>query len=199
VLPEPIPPTPDPLGDLCVAACAGDLGAMRRVLDAVAPRVYAVARRVLGPAHDEVEDVAQEALIALVRALPAFRGECPVIGYAARIAVRTAVAARRRQRAGDRGRELAEPGAADDEASAAQTVAGARRLALLRELLAELPAGQGETLALRVVLGCSVQEIAVATGAPVNTVRSRLRLAKTALRERIEADPALAEELEVKA
>ena len=30
-------------------------------------------------------------------------------------------------------------------------------------------------------------------GAPINTVRSRLRLAKEALRSRIESDPALAE------
>ena len=38
-----------------------------------------------------------------------------------------------------------------------------------------------------------MQEVADATGAPVNTVRSRLRLAKEALRHRIEKDPAFAE------
>jgi RNA polymerase sigma-70 factor (ECF subfamily) len=64
-------------------------------------------------------------------------------------------------------------------------------------MLAELPAGQGETLALRVVLGSSIKEIAEATQVPVNTVRSRLRLAKEALRKRIEEDPTLAAELEV--
>jgi RNA polymerase sigma-70 factor (ECF subfamily) len=40
-----------------------------------------------------------------------------------------------------------------------------------------------------------MQEVADATGAPVNTVRSRLRLAKEALRRRIEEDPALIEVL----
>ncbi len=42
-----------------------------------------------------------------------------------------------------------------------------------------------------------VQEVADATGVPVNTVRSRMRLAKEALRRRIEADPDLLEMLEV--
>jgi RNA polymerase sigma-70 factor (ECF subfamily) len=42
-----------------------------------------------------------------------------------------------------------------------------------------------------------MQEVADATGAPVNTVRSRLRLAKEALAKRIDEDPFLAEALEV--
>jgi RNA polymerase sigma-70 factor (ECF subfamily) len=42
-------------------------------------------------------------------------------------------------------------------------------------------------------LGHSIEEIAVITNAPVNTVRSRLRLAKEALRSRVEADPRWAE------
>jgi RNA polymerase sigma-70 factor (ECF subfamily) len=187
----------DPYGELARAAAGGDLGAMRQVLEAVGPRVLAVVRRLLGPTHADVQDVAQESLIALVRALPAFRGECSAAGYAARIAVRTTVAARNKsRRRQDKIREMA-----DDQptpsASASDTAASSRRLCLLRELLSELPAGQGETLALRVVLGCSIKEIAVSTDVPINTVRSRLRLAKQALRTRIENDPAMADELEI--
>ena len=63
------------------------------------------------------------------------------------------------------------------------------------ELLARLPEEQAETLALRVVLGWSLDEIASATGAPTNTVRSRMRLAKDALRKSIEKSPGLFEEL----
>ena len=58
----------------------------------------------------------------------------------------------------------------------------------MRELLAAIPTEQGETLAMRVVLGWSLEEIAAHTRVPVNTVRSRLRLAKEAMRRRIEAD-----------
>ena len=68
-----------------------------------------------------------------------------------------------------------------------------RRQALLQELIDELPEPQAETLALRVVVGLSLKETAAATGAPVNTVRSRMRLAREALRTRIEQQPALAE------
>src|SRR5262245_34952031 len=89
--------TRDPLGELARAAAAGDLAAMRQLLDAVAPRLWRVVRSVLGPWAADVDDVAQESLIALVRALPAFRSECAVEGYAARIAVRTAVAAQKRR------------------------------------------------------------------------------------------------------
>jgi RNA polymerase sigma-70 factor (ECF subfamily) len=182
---------------LAHAAAGGDLSAMRQVLEAVGPRVLAVVRRVVGPGHADVEDIAQESLIALVRALPAFRGDCSAAGYAARIAVRTAVATRTQsKRREDRRRELERDGA-QHAPPASETAAAARRLGALRELLAELPAGQGETLALRFVLGCSVKEIAASTDVPINTVRSRLRLAKQALRERIEDDPAMAEELEV--
>jgi RNA polymerase sigma-70 factor (ECF subfamily) len=46
------------------------------------------------------------------------------------------------------------------------------------------------------MLSWSLEEVASATGAPVNTVRSRVRLAKEALRKRIEADPSLTDDLE---
>jgi RNA polymerase sigma-70 factor (ECF subfamily) len=75
-------------------------------------------------------------------------------------------------------------------------IAAARRRALIRTLLDELPEEQAETLALRVMLGWSLKEIAASTGAPLNTVRSRLRLAKEAIRRRIADNPALAEALE---
>lgn len=188
----------DPHGELARAAADGDLTAMRQLLDAVAPRVLRVVRSVLGGSSPDAEDVAQESLIALVRALPAFRGECPADGYAARIAVRTAVAARKRRLGREqRLREL--PQAIEQtEPPAAEHYAAELRKDLIRELLGELPEAQAETLALRVVLGCSLEEIASATGAPLNTVRSRLRLAKQALKERIEADAELAEKLEVR-
>jgi len=67
----------------------------------------------------------------------------------------------------------------------------------VRGLIQTLPEEQAETLALRVVLGFSLEEVAEATGVPLNTVRSRVRLAKTALKKRIEADPKLLAALEV--
>lgn len=179
-------------------AVEGDVVAIREILEAVAPRVHAVARRVLGSGDPDAEDVTQEALIALVRALPSFRGEGTVAAFAARIAVRTAVTSRsRKRRRAERRRALEREPFREPRSEATGLLPSSRRLRVLRELLEDLPAGQGETLALRVVLGCSLAEIAASTEVPLNTVRSRLRLAKAAMRRRIEADPALARALEI--
>jgi RNA polymerase sigma-70 factor (ECF subfamily) len=186
----------DGLRDLVAAAAAGDARAARRVLERVAPSVHRVVRGVLGPSAQRgtsVEDVTQEALLALVHALGAFRGECGFVHYACRIAARTAVAARRARKAEAHLEPLGEeaPEIAGDDPEAP------RRRALIRSLLDELPEPQAETLVLRVMLGCSLAEVSRATGVPLNTVRSRLRLAKEALRTRIEQDVALADLLEV--
>jgi RNA polymerase sigma factor (sigma-70 family) len=178
------------------AAAAGDPASVRRVLVRVAPSVQRVVRTVLGPAGAHAEDVTQEALLAVVHALGSFRGECGFVHYACRIGARVAVVARRARAAevvvepldAEGARDLPVPGD-DPEAP--------RRRALLRALLDELPEAQAETIVLRVMLGYSMAEVAEATGAPLNTVRSRLRLAKEALRSRIEQDEALAEMLEV--
>ena len=90
------------------------------------------------------------------------------------------------------------PGSAPPRArGGGSDLAAARRRALVRRLLDELPEEQAEALALRVALGWSLKEIAETTGTPLNTVRSRMRLAKEALRRRIGNDPDLADELGV--
>lgn len=190
----------DPLAVKARAAAAGDLAAMRELLEALAPALRRVVRGILGAAHADVDDALQESLIALVRALPAFRGDSRVQSYAARITVRTALASRRRGRLRDQRherfhREVSDP--AEPVATPRQHVAADQRRHVLHQLLDELPEAQAETMALRFVLGCSLAEVAEATSAPLNTVRSRLRLAKEALRRRIEQEPSLVEKLEV--
>lgn len=186
---------------LARAAAGGDVTATRKLLESVAPRVSRVVRVVLGAGNPDVDDVIQQALIGLVQALPSFRGECEPASYASRIALRAAVAARKQARSRrarqDDGVEL-ERVECDAELPSDAARAARRRKAVL-ELLAELPDEQAESMALRFVLGWSLDEVARGTGAPVNTVRSRLRLAKEALRRRIEADPTLADALEVEA
>jgi len=154
-----------------------------------------VVRGVLGAHSSDVDDVAQQSLIALIQALPAFRGECEPAGYACRIALRTALAARKRASIARARRDSATD--ADTLASTPLDEGANRRTELLRTLLDELPTEQAEALSMRTVLGWSLEEISAASGAPVNTIRSRLRLAKEAMRKKIDADPALAEELGV--
>jgi RNA polymerase sigma-70 factor (ECF subfamily) len=191
-------PVGDPLATLVVAASGGDAQATRRLLDALARPVLRVVKTVLGVSHPDVDDAAQESLIAFVRALPAFRGDCGAVHYAARIAVRTSMVWKRRARTtspapADEASDQPERAAEGDDPAAESEAS--RRRELLQRLLANLPEAQAEALVLRIVLGYSMQEVAEACGAPLNTIRSRLRLAKEALRRRIEEDPSLAEDL----
>jgi RNA polymerase sigma-70 factor (ECF subfamily) len=169
---------------------------MRQLLRAVGASLLSAVRAIAGREASDVEDIIQETLVAFVQALPAFRGESSVVHYASRIAVRTAVAARKRRVARQNRTEALVSGESSIEQfaqSPGEEAWTARRRELLRALLDDLPEVQAETFALRIALGYSMQEVADATQAPVNTVRSRLRLAKEALRKRIERDPAFSE------
>jgi RNA polymerase sigma-70 factor (ECF subfamily) len=167
------------------------------LLVTLGPALLGAVRGVLGAHSPDVEDVLQEAMLALHRALSSFRGESKTVHFACRVAVQTAMNARRR--AGYRARYTpsVSPDAFDDVPHAAASPADAQsaseRREALRALLDELPLPQGEALALHVVLGYSVEETAETTGVPVNTVRSRLRNALAALRERIRDDSHLRE------
>jgi RNA polymerase sigma-70 factor (ECF subfamily) len=176
-------------------AAGGDVRSTRRLLELVAPSVLRVVQRMMGSRHPEVDDAAQLALLGFVQALPAFRGECDPSHFAIRIAIRTAGATRRRFRSRQDRRDDSVD-IEDIEAPLEGPRALLRRRAVLR-LFDRLPEEQAETMALRFVLGWKLHEIAQATGAPFNTVRSRLRLAKEALKKRIEEDPALAEAVDL--
>jgi RNA polymerase sigma-70 factor (ECF subfamily) len=184
--------------DLAKAAAEGDTAATTHLLRKLAPEMARVVRGVMGPYAADADDATQQALVALIHALPAFRGECAPAGYACRIAFRTALGVRKHVQ---RRRRLSDPSVDTDAFPSGQLPSAqgdaARRMQLLRTLLDELPAEQAEAICLRTVLGWSLDEIAQASAAPLNTVRSRLRLAKEALRAKISADPLLASELGV--
>lgn len=182
----------DPSTVLAFAAIAGDTDALEALLRDLAPSLLAVVRAVLGAGHPDLDDALQESLMAVVDALPAFEGRSTIGRYASRIALRLCLERRKRAQRYRAHHALVEEIDAlgvigEDDGDAA------RRREALRGLLEQLPEVQAETLALRVCLGLSLEEVAEVTGAPLNTVRSRVRLARETLRARIEADPALAE------
>jgi RNA polymerase sigma-70 factor (ECF subfamily) len=186
------------VGEIARLAAAGDTSATARLLRIVAPEMLRVVRGVMGPYSSDVEDAFQQSLVALIQALPAFRGECAAAGYACRIAFRTALGMRKRSHLARVRYDTSTDTDLFADSDAPGTLSDARRRTeLVRGLLDQIPAEQAEALAMRTMLGWSIEEIAQASGAPINTVRSRLRLAKEALRRHIEADPSLADELGV--
>jgi RNA polymerase sigma factor (sigma-70 family) len=189
----------DELAALARAANAGRADAVRTLIVSVTPAVLRAVRGVLGNAHPDVEDVAQEAVFRFVHALAGFRYESSVLHFACKVAVHTALNARRGQKRRGEGRteELTPSdhmslGPAPDE-----ELACAARRSAVRELFATLPTAQAEVFVMHIVLGFSVEETAAACDVPANTVRSRLRLAKQAMRMRASSIPALRDLVEV--
>ena len=190
----------DQLRPLLNAAVEGDPSAAAALVAQVGGSMLAVIRRVLGSDHNDIQDVAQEATIALLRALSTFRQECRVVYFANRIALVTALDLRRRLRSRGRWWDFGERNLetiADDGSSPLTTIVRSRRRALVRQLIGELPTVIGETVAAYFLLDQTVEEIAAMFSASPNTVRSRLRLGKKALREKVQHNPHLTEMLEV--
>ena len=180
------------------AAVAGVPTAISALLRELSPEVARVARTILGPNDMAIEDTIQDALVSLMHALPSFRRDCSIRRYANRIAARTALLTRSRNRA-TRQREAKfylddRPAAYIDGRQDLQH----RRKVFVHRMFDELPQAQAEVIALRFLLGYSLEEIAEAVGAPLNTVRSRIRLAKEAMRAHLDNDPELLEHLPVR-
>jgi RNA polymerase sigma factor (sigma-70 family) len=172
-------------------------GQLCEVLRSVTPAMRRAIRRVVGRRHPEEEDIFQEAAIALVRALPAFRGECPLSRFAGRIASLRAASHFRATPPGPTGKAAAHdlgPGQQSPTSlEAVDTALHERRRKAMARALAGIPHRQAEAAFLHYALGFTVDELAAMSAAPVQTVRSRLRLAKAALRTHIASDPRAAE------
>jgi RNA polymerase sigma-70 factor, ECF subfamily len=198
VLRSQTPEQQGPSDALVDAAVAGVPTAISALLRKLSPEVARVVRTILGPNDMVVEDAIQDALLSLMHALPSFRRDCSIRRYANRIAARTALAARSRART-LRTREY--KFSLDEKMP--EYIDGRRdlqhrRKAFVHRMFEELPEAQAKAIVLRFLLGYSLEEIADALDCPVNTVRSRIRLAKEAMRAELANDPELIESLPVR-
>jgi RNA polymerase sigma-70 factor (ECF subfamily) len=164
-----------PIDNLALAAVAGDIVARDRLLAAVYPLVLRYCRGRLGHRTSVIgsaEDVAQEACLAIVTALPSYvisgrSFQAFVYGIAAHKVV-DAFRARGRNRT-DAMAELPERPVLHDGPEQ-RLLAGelAERLAGLLQLL---PPRQREVVLLRVAVGLSAEETAEAVGSTPGAVR----------------------------
>src|SRR5262249_42876576 len=166
---------PAQLDALARAALGREPEAIRRFLLAVAPAIGRACRGVMGARHPDLEDTIQDAFIDVTRGLPSYRFEGSLLGFVMKIAVRRALASRRRSVARLRHLQLLDD--LHDELPVADANVGEiERAEVMRDLIRRLRPIQAETLVMRVVLGFTVEEIALATEVSVNTVKTRLRL-----------------------
>lgn len=163
------------------AAMEGQREAASELLTELLPRVRNLVRY---SAHvgAEVEDITQEALVAILRGLPTYRGEGAFAAWADRVVVRVTFAASRRARAERQQLDLDEEQAATalpaDEAPPEDCLLRHRMVKFLDKLSDE----QRRALLLHYVMGMSVPEVAEELSTPAETIRSRLRLGKAHLR-----------------
>jgi RNA polymerase sigma-70 factor (ECF subfamily) len=167
---------------LARAALGQSSEAVRQFLLAISPLVGRACRGVMGARHPDLEDTIQDSLIDVTRGLSSYRFEGSLVGFVTTVAIRRALAARRRNVARVRHLQLLDD--LHDELPVTDANAGEiEQVEVMRDLLRRVRPIQAETLVMRVVLGFSVEEIAVATEVSVNTVKTRLKLGKKALRQ----------------
>jgi|tagenome__1003787_1003787.scaffolds.fasta_scaffold20092683_2 RNA polymerase sigma-70 factor (ECF subfamily) len=173
---------PTHLDALAREALGPDPEAVRRFLLAISPAIGRACRGVMGARHTDLEDTVQDCFIDVTRGLPSYRFQGNLLGFVTKIAVRRALASRRRSVARVRHLQLLDD--LHDELPVADANLGEiERAEVMRDLIRRVRPIQAETLVMRVVLGFSVEEIAAATEVSVNTVKTRLRLGKKALRQ----------------
>ncbi len=160
------------------AAAAGDRDAAQSLCRELLPRVRNLVRYLVR-GDGRVDDIAQEALIAVLRGLGTYRGDGRFEAWVDRVVARSTFATLRRIRA------ETQPGTedvAERERDPVESAPYEERRALATAL-DRLPPDQRQALILHFSVGMTVPEIAQAVAAPFETVRSRLRLAKATLRE----------------
>ena len=146
------------------------------------PRIYGVARRMLGNAAD-AEDVTQDVLLQVVRRLDTFRGEARFTTWLDRVTVNAALA-HRRGRARRRERQLDAP---LDGLPGVATPKGPERVALDRETwalversIARMPEMYRDVFVLAEVEGLANAEVGGLLGLSLPAVKSRLHRARAA-------------------
>jgi len=163
-----------------------DRDAFEQLFDHFAPRIHAHLLR-LGAEGALAEELTQEVMTTLWHKAALFDGaKSSVATWLFRIARNRRIDQLRRSR-DTRPLDLDDLlGVADDAAPADEAIDAARREVLVRQALERLPAEQLALIRLAFFQGLSHSEIAAATGLPLGTVKSRLRLAFERLRRTLE-------------
>lgn len=172
-------------------AAQGDPDAIQTLVMELGGGMLRTVRKVLGSQHADVEDVTQDAVLGMLAGLATFRGDSTVAHFANRVALRRALHARRhfavRDRVGGLSEDIEEASSPTDQSPFELAVARQRRR-VVRELLGQLSAPVSEALAMHFMFGYTVDEIATALESSPNTVWSRLKLGKRALRAALAKD-----------
>jgi len=176
--------------ELAQRASSGDRAAQRELFSAQRLAVHHTLFRILG-SNRELEDLLQDAFIAIFRALPSFRGDSTLATWCRTIATRTAYVAISRRRPAAIDLALVEDQLPDGDPDA-------RRIAIARAAARRLYAALDQidprrriAFALAVIDGLPVREVARITSSTVTGVKTRVWRARRELFKRAKQDPVL--------
>lgn len=164
---------------------AGEAAAFEEIVFATTDRLYRLAARLTGDAH-EAEDALQEGFIRAYDAVRTgrFDGRSSVETWLYRIIANAALdSVRARKR-----RERATPDAPAPRDDGARKMDASVALTEMAEWLEELPAEQRAALVLKELEGLSAARVAEVLGISEGAVEQRLVRARATLRERSERD-----------
>lgn len=185
MIPKPVQ-SPKPFDFSLEKLRRGERETLEGVLRHLLPSVRGWLQRLLGPR--ELDDATQDALIALAKSLPKFRGDSALSTYAHRVTVR--VAYRYFKSAPSEGLQLVAPSvdALDPESRAIAREA----LRRLRACLERMPPKRRVAFVLCCVEGLSPKEAAQVAGCARIAMRSRLLKARQEVERRLGHDPYIA-------
>jgi RNA polymerase sigma factor (sigma-70 family) len=170
--------------DLIRSAQAADQEAFRALVERYRLPVLRTARILLADST-LAEDVAQEAWVNAWRALGQFNPERPFRPWILRIVANCCRMELRRRHGTDAALDLVEPAQLSDQSDLLADVVRREEYEALDDAISSLPPAQRQIVALRYRADLDLGEIALVTGLPLGTVKSRLSRALTAIRERV--------------
>ena len=179
---------------LCERAASGEPAARAEVAERLFDRVRAMSGYMCG-GDSSAEDMAQTAMIEILRGLGSFRGESSLETWADCVASRAIMRQIKRARRHRLRFRLLGWGKSGEEIEQVASTRPSSELVLVRQRLAialgKLPEERRLVMMLKLVQGYSIKEIARMTDTRQNTVRDRLRLGRKTMRELIERDELL--------
>lgn len=174
---------------LVQAASAREQWAATAIWNRYAPMVYGLLDRALGSAG-ESEDLTQEVFLRVFAAIGKLRDPSALRSFIYSAALRMLRWHLRSKRI-RRLLTLSDSGQLPDRASAATDSEGRELLRRFYRLLDTLSANDRTAFVLRHIEGLSLQEIVIATGASLATVKRRVRRASNEVGTLAKADPEL--------
>lgn len=177
---------------------AGDRDAFRQLVERHTPALFNLAFR-LTRDREEAADITQEAFRRAFEALPNSRTDLPFKPWLFQIAVNLCRDWAKRQRPLSLADLSREPDEGEEREDAAERVPDTQPLPIalveaeetrqaLHRAIETLPPAYRAAIVLRYMEDMSYQDIAVALGLPLNTVRTHLARAKKALHVRLKAE-----------